>query len=101
MRVSSSVDSINRARFVSVASAASACIGDNSPAASASTTRRPRSEAWYANFILLADKERIQSDAAIGFNLRHWQKVRFYDTLDLKWKLVAALEARFRLGSGG
>lgn len=51
------------------------------------------------NFILLADNKQIQSDAAIGFNLRHWQQVRFDDTLDLKTKLVAALEAHFRLGS--
>lgn len=51
------------------------------------------------NFILLAGNKQIQSDAAIGFNLRHWQQVRFDDTLDLKMKLVAALEAHFRLGS--
>lgn len=51
------------------------------------------------NFILLADNRQIQSDAAIGFNLRHWQQVRFDDTLDLKTKLVTALEAHFRLGS--
>ncbi|MEW6707072.1 MAG: hypothetical protein AB1430_19670 [Pseudomonadota bacterium] len=49
------------------------------------------------NFILLADDKQIQSDAAIGFNLRHWQQVRFDDTLDLKIKLVTALERRFRL----
>lgn len=51
------------------------------------------------NFILLADNKQIRSDAAIGFNLRHWQQVRFDDTLDLKTKLIAALEAHFQLGS--
>ncbi len=51
------------------------------------------------NFILLADNKQIQGDAAIGFNLRHWQQVRFDDPLDLKTKLVPALEAHFRLGS--
>ncbi|PWV59026.1 hypothetical protein [Plasticicumulans acidivorans] len=51
------------------------------------------------NFILLADNNQIQNDAAIGFNLRHWQQVRFDDTLDLKTKLVAALEEHFQLGS--
>jgi hypothetical protein len=51
------------------------------------------------HFILLADNEQIQSGAAIGFNLRHWQQVRFDDTLDLKTKLVVAPEAHFRLGS--
>lgn len=50
------------------------------------------------NFILLADNKQIQSDAAIGFNLRHWQQVRFDDPLDLKAKLVPSLEQHFRLG---
>jgi hypothetical protein len=53
------------------------------------------------NFILLADNKQIQSDAAIGFNLRHWQQVRFDDTLDLKTKLVAAMVQHFRLGAAG
>jgi hypothetical protein len=51
------------------------------------------------SFILLADDKQIQSGAAIGFNLRHWQQVRFDDTLDLKTKLVVAPDAHFRLGS--
>lgn len=50
------------------------------------------------NFILLADSTQIQGDAAIGFNLRHWQQVRFDDTLDLKAKLLQSLEHHFRLG---
>lgn len=50
------------------------------------------------NFILLADNKQVQSDAAIGFNLRHWQQVRFDDPLDLKTKLVPSLEQHFRLG---
>lgn len=37
-------------------------------------------------------------DAAIGFNLRHWQQVRFDDPLDLKTKLVPSLEQHSRLG---
>ncbi|MEH6419846.1 hypothetical protein [Pseudomonas sp. CGJS7] len=52
------------------------------------------------NFILLADNKQIQSDAAIGFNLRHWQQVRFDDPLDLKTKLILSLERHFRLGAG-
>lgn len=52
------------------------------------------------NFILLADNRQIQSDAAIGFNLRHWQQVRFDDPLDLKTKLASSLEQHFRLGAG-
>lgn len=52
------------------------------------------------NFILLADNKQIQSDAAIGFNLRHWQQVRFDDPLDLRTKLVLSLEQHFRLGVG-
>ena len=52
------------------------------------------------NFILLADNKQIQSDAAIGFNLRHWQQVRFDDPLDLKTKLVQSLEAHFCLVVG-
>ncbi|AWP59321.1 hypothetical protein B7P02_15445 [Bordetella bronchiseptica] len=51
------------------------------------------------NFILLADNQQIQSDAAIGFNLRHWQQVRFDDPLDLKMKLVPSLEQHFQLGT--
>lgn len=50
------------------------------------------------NFILLADSTQIQGDAAIGFNLRHWQQVRFDNPLDLKAKLVQSLEHHFRLG---
>ncbi|WP_336730186.1 hypothetical protein [Achromobacter ruhlandii] len=50
------------------------------------------------NFILLADNQQIQNDTAIGFNLRHWQQVRFNDPLDLKSKLVPSLEQHFRLG---
>ena len=49
------------------------------------------------NFILLADNQQIQSDAAIGFNLRHWQQVRFDDPLDLKSKLVQSLGQHFGL----
>lgn len=52
------------------------------------------------NFILLADSNQIQSDAMIGFNLRHWQQVRFNDPLDLKAKLEKSLEQHFRLGGG-
>jgi len=52
------------------------------------------------NFILLVDNQKIKSDAEIGFNLRHWQQVRFNDTLELKTKLVSLLEQHFRLGSG-
>ncbi len=51
------------------------------------------------NFILLADTNLVATDAAIGFNLRHWQQVRFADTLKLKTLLVAALEAHFGLPS--
>lgn len=51
------------------------------------------------NFILLADNQQIQSDAAIGFNLRHWQQVRFDHTLDLTAKLVPSLEQHFGLGA--
>lgn len=50
------------------------------------------------NFILLADNKKIQSDASIGFNLRHWQQVRFDDPLDLKCKLIGSLEQHFCLG---
>lgn len=49
------------------------------------------------NFILLADNNHVQNDAAIGFNLRHWQQVRFNDPLDLKTKLVKSLEQHFQL----
>ncbi|WIM04673.1 MAG: hypothetical protein OHM77_08155 [Candidatus Nitricoxidivorans perseverans] len=50
------------------------------------------------NFILLADAKQMQNnDAAIGFNLRHWQQLRFDDPLDLKNKLVSALEQHFEL----
>jgi hypothetical protein len=49
------------------------------------------------NFILLADSKQIQNDAAIGFNLRHWQQVRFDDPLDLKTKLMSSLEQHFEL----
>jgi len=49
------------------------------------------------NFILLADNNQIQSDAMIGFNLRHWQQVRFNDPLDLKAKLEKSLEQHFQL----
>lgn len=52
------------------------------------------------NFILLADSTKVTSDAAIGFNLRHWQQVRFSDTLHLKSELVKSLEAHFSLGAG-
>jgi hypothetical protein len=52
------------------------------------------------NFILVADNKQIQSDAAIGFNLRHWQQVRFDDPLDLRTKLVRSLEAHFCLAVG-
>ncbi|KGA43415.1 hypothetical protein L2164_13290 [Pectobacterium brasiliense] len=51
------------------------------------------------NFILLADNRKIQNDADIGFNLRHWQQVRFDDPLDLKTKLVSSLEQHFQLGT--
>lgn len=51
------------------------------------------------NFILLADNQKIQNDAAVGFNLRHWQQVRFDDPLDLKTKLVPSLEQHFGLGA--
>jgi hypothetical protein len=33
----------------------------------------------------------IKNAAAIGFNLRHWQQVRFDNELDLKTLLVNAL----------
>lgn len=52
------------------------------------------------NFILLADNNQIQNDAMIGFNLRHWQQVRFNDPLDLKAKLEKSLEQHFQLGGG-
>lgn len=52
------------------------------------------------NFILLVDNRKVESDAAIGFNLRHWQQVRFDDPLDLKTKLVQSLEEYYRLGVG-
>ena len=49
------------------------------------------------NFILLADKRRIQSDAAIGFNLRHWQQIRFDGELQLRDQLIESLEQHFDL----
>lgn len=49
------------------------------------------------NFILLADSTKVTSDAAIGFNLRHWQQIRFPDTLQLKVELVKSLEEHFDL----
>ena len=49
------------------------------------------------NFMLLVDKTQIHGDADIGFNLRHWQQVRFGDTLELKSDLVKALETHFHL----
>lgn len=50
------------------------------------------------HFILLADNEQLQSGAAIGFNLRHRQQVRFDDTLDLKTKLAKHLHAAGHYG---
>jgi len=52
------------------------------------------------NFILLVDNNQIQNDAMIGFNLRHWQQVRFNDPLDLKAKLEKSLEQHFQFGGG-
>lgn len=49
------------------------------------------------NFILLADKRKIQSDAAIGFNLRHWQQIRFDGELQLRDQLIESLEQHFDL----
>lgn len=51
------------------------------------------------NLILLVDARHIRekSEASIGFNLRHWQQIRFNDTLDLTQKLRTALEAHFNL----
>ncbi len=49
------------------------------------------------NFILLADNSKVQSDAAIGFNLRHWQQIRFADHLQLKNDLISSLEKQFGL----
>jgi hypothetical protein len=51
------------------------------------------------NSTRLAANKRIHSDATIGLNLRHWQRVHLDDTLEFNTKLVAALEARFRRGS--
>lgn len=51
------------------------------------------------NFILLADSTKVTSDTAIGFNLRHWQQIRFSDTLQLKVELVRSLEAHFNLAA--
>lgn len=48
------------------------------------------------NFILLADKRKIQ-DAAIGFNLRHWQQIRFDGELQLRDQLIESLEQHFDL----
>jgi len=50
------------------------------------------------NFILLADSNKVQNDIVIGFNLRHWQQIRFSDHLQLKNSLVVSLEQHFRLG---
>lgn len=50
------------------------------------------------NFILLADNNKVQNDIVIGFNLRHWQQIRFSDHLQLKNSLVVSLEQHFRLG---
>jgi len=50
------------------------------------------------NFILLADNNKVQNDAAIGFNLRHWQQIRFSDHLQLKNALIESLEQHFQLG---
>jgi len=35
----------------------------------------------------------------IGFNLQHWQQVRFSGTLELKEKLVHSLVQHFQLGA--
>lgn len=55
-------------------------------------------EAGQDNFILLVDSSKITSDVAVGFNLRHWQQIRFPDTLQLKTELVKSLEQHFQLG---
>jgi len=53
------------------------------------------------NFILLVDNNKIDSDAKIGFNLRHWHQLRFDDPKDdLMKKLVLSLEQHFRLETG-
>jgi len=52
------------------------------------------------NFILLADKNKIDGDTEIGFNLRGWQQVRFDGQLDLIEQLVLSLEQHFQLGTG-
>lgn len=52
------------------------------------------------NFILVADRGKLKEsggDAAIGFNLRGWQQIRFGDAIELKDSLVGSLEAHFQL----
>ena len=49
------------------------------------------------NFILIADKNKLAGDSAIGFNLRAWQQLRFNDTLELVASLVDAMEVFFHL----
>ena len=51
------------------------------------------------NFVLLVDNKQVKSDTSIGFNLRHWQQVRFDDSLELKAKLVISLEHHFGLAA--
>lgn len=49
------------------------------------------------NFILLADSSKIDTDAKIGFNLRHWQQIRFANHLQLKNDLISSLEQHYGL----
>ncbi len=56
------------------------------------------------NFILVADNNKIKDsggDAAIGFNLREWQQIRFGDAIELKDNLVRSLESHFGLPPQG
>lgn len=50
------------------------------------------------NFILLMrNQPEAKTDASVGFNLRHWQQLRFNNGLQLKDALIESLEIYYKL----
>lgn len=49
------------------------------------------------NFILLMRNLATGTDSSVGFNLRHWQQIRFENGLRLKDSLIQSLEIHYKL----